>query len=282
MKILWITSFRGFKKKSRDTSIQFKFLKEISKNKNIDFCVTQFGEINVKKQLQKNIKKFYFYDYGKNRNYKYCQNKVLKNGLVIAKKSNYDLFVWSTADIMLSNNYFNEFKKIKKNTIATVFPNIHVYKKKFDKTKPNFGLDIFIFNLEKKKIIKLNKLNNECPNYDWGSYEHFLFSLYKVLKTKIINLNGYVNIFKFDNQENELTYTRLSQVKSWKRNNDYLKKFLKKYRQNSLYASGSFYFIAFKLIGRTPLMIDNLVIYIRLSLKFLITVLKKIKSCFVS
>lgn len=281
MKILWITSFRGFKKKSRDTSIQFKFLKEISKNKNIDFCVTQFGEINVKKQLQKNIKNFYFYDYGKNRNYKYCQNKVLKNGLVIAKKGNYDLFVWSTVDIMLSKNYFDEFKKIKKNTIATVFPNIHVYKKKFDKTKPNFGLDIFIFNLEKEKIIKLNKLNNECPNYDWGSYEHFLFSLYKVLKTKIINLNGYINIFKFDNQENVLTQTRLSQVKSWKRNNDYLKKFLRKYRQNILYASGSFYFIAFKLIGRTPLMIDNLVIYIRLSLKFVIAVLKKIKSCFV-
>ena len=53
MKVLWITSFRGFKKKSQDTIIQMKFLKEISKNKNIDFCVTQFGETNVKKQLQK-------------------------------------------------------------------------------------------------------------------------------------------------------------------------------------------------------------------------------------
>ena len=56
MKILWITSFRGFKKKSRDTSIQIKFLKEISRNKNIDFCVTQFGEANVKEQLNVDFK----------------------------------------------------------------------------------------------------------------------------------------------------------------------------------------------------------------------------------
>ena len=109
MKILWITSFRGFKKKSRDTSIQIKFLKEISRNKNIDFCVTQFGEANVKEQLQKNVKKFYFYDYGKNKNYKYCQNKILFNGLNTAKKGKYDLFIWSTADIILTKNYFSKF-----------------------------------------------------------------------------------------------------------------------------------------------------------------------------
>tara|TARA_B100000787_G_C16181407_1_gene292049 strand:- start:1097 stop:1942 length:846 start_codon:yes stop_codon:yes gene_type:complete len=279
MKILWITSFRGFKKKTIDTSIQFKFLKKISQNKNIDFCVTQFGEANVKKQLQKYVNKFYFHDYGKNKHYKYCQNKVLENGLNIAMKYKYDLFIWSTADIILSKNYFFEFKKIEKNTIATIFPNIHIYKKKFDKTKPNFGLDIFIFNLEKLKIKRLVKLNNDCPNYDWGSYEHFLFSIYRVLKTNIINLNGYVNIFKFDNQENELTDIQLSQVKSWKSNNNYLKKFLKKHKQNILYASGSFYFIAFKLIGKTPLKLENLIIYFRLFFKFIFALIKKFKSC---
>ena len=277
MKVLWITSFRSFKKKSRDTSIQMKFLKEISRNKNIDFCVTQFGETNVKEQLQKNVKKFYFYDYGKNKNYKYCQNKILFNGLNTAKKGKYDLFIWSTADIILTKNYFSKFKKIKQNTIATIFPNIHIYKKKFDKTKPNFGLDIFIFNLEKLKILKLIKLNNQCPNYDWGSYEHFLFSIHKVLKVKIVNLNGYVNIFKFDNQENESTDIQLSQIKSWKKNNNYLKKFLRKYKQSMLYASGSFYFIAFKLIGRTPLTLDNLIIYGRLFYKLLLTIIKKIR-----
>ena len=133
-----------------------------------------------------------------------------------------------------------------------------------------------IFNLEKLKILQLIRLNNQCPNYDWGSYEHFLFSIHKVLKAKIVNLNGYVNIFKFDNQENELTDTQLSQIKSWKRNNNYLKKFLKKYKQSILYASGSFYFIAFKLIGRTPLTLDNLIIYARLFNKFLIAIIKKL------
>jgi len=43
-----------------------------------------------------------------------------------------------------------------------------------------------------------------------------------------------------------------------------------------LYASGSFYFIAFKLIGRTPLTLDNLIIYARLFNKFLIAIIKKL------
>ena len=98
-----------------------------------------------------------------------------------------------------------------------------------------------------------------------------------MLKAKIVNLNGYVNIFKFDNQENESTDAQLSQIKSWKRNNNHLKKFLKKYKQSMLYASGSFYFIALKLIGKTPLTIDNLIIYVRLSYKLLISIIKKIR-----
>ena len=44
-----------------------------------------------------------------------------------------------------------------------------------------------------------------------------------------------------------------------------------------LYASGSFYFIAFKLIGRTPLTLDNLIIYGRLFYKLLLTIIKKIR-----
>ena len=51
MKILWITSFRNFKKVSRDTDIQLKFLKEIAKISNVDLCITQFNEKNVKSKV---------------------------------------------------------------------------------------------------------------------------------------------------------------------------------------------------------------------------------------
>ena len=52
---------------------------------------------------------------------------------------------------------------------------------------------------------------------------------------------------------------------------------MRKYKQSTLYASGSFYFIALKLIGRTPLTMDNLIIYGRLFYKLLITIIKKIR-----
>jgi hypothetical protein len=62
MKILWVTSFREFKGKNND-QIQLKFLKQIGNNNNVTLCVTQFGEKNVKRNIQNNVKSFFYFNH---------------------------------------------------------------------------------------------------------------------------------------------------------------------------------------------------------------------------
>lgn len=268
MKILWVTSFREFKGKNND-QIQLKFLKQIGNNNNVTLCVTQFGEKNVKRNIQNNVKSFFYFNH-KLKKYKYCQNTIFNNGLRVCLKKNFSKIVWSTADFTLSKNYQMHLDLIKKNTIATIFPNIHIYKNKtIDLTYPHFGLDFFLFSLDKNKIKKLIRYNKSCPNYEWGCFEHFLFCLNNLLKIKIINLRGKINLFKYDNEENLTNYSMASSLNTWKKNNDYLKKFLKIYKLNRLYATGSFYFIAFKLFFNSKISLSILIIYLRLILKFI-------------
>lgn len=282
MKILWITSFRNFKKVSRDTDIQLKFLKEISKFPNVDLCITQFNESNVIPNVKKFYKKFYHKNYDTSKkNFKYSQNIVLESGLEILKKNplKYNAFIWSTADIIFSKNFKKKINNTKNNSISTIFPNIHIYeRKKIDYTKINFGLDFFLFKISENKINLLYNYNRECPNYNWGCFEHFLFSMHKALNLNLINLRYHLKLFKYDNEENTLKKTRNSQISSWKKNQKYLIKFLNKRNLSIFYAKGSFFYIAFKLFKISDLSPTMLIIYTRLLLKFLILLIKKFVS----
>lgn len=279
MKILWITSFRNFKKVSRDTDIQLKFLKEIAKISNVDLCITQFNEKNVKSNVKKFYKKFYYKNYDTSKkNFKYSQSIVLENGLEVLKKNplKYDAFIWSTADIVFSKNFKRIINNIKNNSICTVFPNIHIYKRKrIDHTKINFGLDFFLFKISENKINLLYKYNRECSNYDWGCYEHFLFCMHKALNLHLINLRYHLKLFKYDNEENTFKKTRNSQILSWNKNQKNLIKFLNKRNLSIFYAKGSFFYIALKLFKFSDISPTMLVIYGRLFIKFLILLIKK-------
>ena len=197
-KILWITSFRGFNG-SRDEKIQRNFIKQFNKKNNIIFCITQFNEKNVKKNLLK-LKSYYYFKNSIRKPYRYCQNDILKNGVEIAIKEKIETVIWSTADIILSKDFNKTINNLKINTFATVFPNIHIYKNKpIDYTYPHFGLDLFVMKLSFNKFKKIIKLNDQCLNYDWGCFEHFLFSISRILKLKVKNLKGDIDVFKFDN-----------------------------------------------------------------------------------
>ena len=145
MKILLSTTFRSFDKPLEKTN-QLNFLKSINKFSNeIDLCVTQFNEKNVKKFIFKNFDGKIYYQNKKPKNYRWSHSEVLKFGLKQMLKRNYNYIAWSASDIKFDKKSFEILNKNNEKAMFTFFPNIS----NREKNLVEFGLDIF-FNLNKK------------------------------------------------------------------------------------------------------------------------------------
>jgi hypothetical protein len=271
MKFLITLSLRDFNKKNKDYHDQKKLIKNILKYEthNIDFVFTQFKEKNVL-DLIKIIPKNRLYYVKKKipKNYKFSPTEVFLSGLKIYYKKNYDYLIWCCSDIIIKKDIFDYLSYKKKESIYTFFPNINI-----DKTnKTFFGLDFFAFKISLKDTKKLIKVFSKYKNYNWGIFEHFLFSLSTYLKLPIYNLYKYGKIYKNTNLKNKKTF--IQQRIEWYNNQKVLEKFLNNKKLSLLYSRGSFYYLAYKLFKFKDINFELFKLHLKLIFYFFRSIIK--------
>tara|TARA_E500000178_G_scaffold292648_1_gene297054 strand:+ start:858 stop:1676 length:819 start_codon:yes stop_codon:yes gene_type:complete len=267
MKILLSTTFRSFDKPLERVN-QLNFLNSINNHSNqIDLCVTQFGEKNVKKYINNNFNGKIIYQNINNNKFKWSHSEVFKFALKKFLLSKYDYIAWCSSDIIIDKKCFYELKNKNSRSMFTFFPNISNRKKNL----VEFGLDIFFFKINKFEAKKMLKILSKFPNYDWGMFEHYLFSFSEILKLNRINLRTKCKIYK--NENLKVKNRNIINIESWKKNKNILEKMLIKNKISLLYANGSMYFLAFKLLNIKNLNSELIIIYLKLSLKFLLRII---------
>ena len=256
MKVLWLVSFRPIGKSKSNDLFQSMFVDSVkSLDRDVYFSLTQFDESNVKKFVKsKKIKNFYTNISKK----KLPPGKKYSNKLMLAKaldqyinKGKFKYLVFSTADIIVPNNLFTNLERIKlKNFCGFVFPNTQIINGELKNTFwPYFGIDLIIFKIDKQKAREFKKIIKFYNQYDWGIIENFYFAACEVLKLKKINLFKKMKVLKFENDFKSFSEDRSWQINSWKENQNYFLKFLKKYNLSKLYAYGSYYYLLYKIFN---------------------------------
>ena len=284
MKFLWSTSFRSFGNSVNNDIIQKNFLNSLkSLNLDITLFVTQFGEDKVESELKgQSIK--YIYKDAKNKiptNKKYSNKYMLKYSLEEFLSSEYEYYVHSTVDLIVPFNIQESLLKFKNktNTLFFIFPNILVVNGKLiNPNSPLFGIDIFIYKIDKVIAKSMLYLVEDWEQYDWGIVDNFLISISEKIKLDFVNLYKTSNIIKFENDFGSFGENSFSQKFSWIENNNNFLKFLKKNGLNSLYAKGSYYFLALKFFRIKDLNLTLFICYLKLFINFFLNSLKKILS----
>ena len=282
MKFLWSTSFRSFGNSVNNDIIQKNFLNSLkSLNLDITLFVTQFGEDKVESELKgQSIK--YIYKDAKNKiptNKKYSNKYMLKYSLEEFLSSEYEYYVHSTVDLIVPFNIQESLLKFKNktNTLFFIFPNILVVNGKLiNPNSPLFGIDIFIYKIDKVIAKSMLYLVEDWEQYDWGIVDNFLISISEKIKLDFVNLYKTSNIIKFENDFGSFGENSFSQKFSWIENNNNFLKFLKKNGLNSLYAKGSYYFLALKFFRIKDLNLTLFICYLKLFINFFLNSLKKI------
>jgi hypothetical protein len=213
---------------------------------------------------------------------KYSNKYMLKYSLEQFLKGDYDYYVHSTADLVLPFNMIENLLKFKNNnTLFFVFPNTLVVNGKvIGLSTPIFGIDIFIFKIDKVKARFFLDLVESWEQYDWGVVDNFLISVSDKMKLEFVNLYKTFNIIKFENDFLNFNEDTSWQKKSWIQNNDYFLNFLKKNDMSSLYAKGSYYYLAYKFFRIKDLNLNLLKCYIKLFFYFLYNCFKKVLKKF--
>ena len=269
MKVLWIVSFRPIGKSKSNDLFQSMFVDSV-KSLNCDtyFSITQFEEKNVKKFVkEKKIKNFYKNIPKKKlpSGKKYSNKYMLSNALdQFIKKGKFDYLVFSTADVIVPNNLCKVLKEINaKNFCGFVFPNTQVKNGQLKNTFwPFFGIDLIIFKIDKKKAREFKKILKFYDQYDWGVIEHFYFAACEVLKLRKFNLYKKMKVIKFENDFKSFSEDRSWQINSWKENQRYFIKFLNKFNVSKLYATGSYYYLLYKLFNFRDLNFNLILSYL--------------------
>ena len=255
MKALWLVSFRPIGKSKLNDFYQSLFVDSIkSIDFDITFSLTQFNEENVEEFIKKkNIKNFYInipktdLPPGK----KYSNKIMLDNSLDQYLENEFDYLIYSTADIIVPNNLFQELTKIDSDEFcALVYPNTHINNGVIRNSYwPHYGIDLIIFKISKSKAQEFKKIIKEFNQYDWGINENFYIAASEALKLKVLNLFKYTNVLKFENDFGAFTEDRTWQIKSWKENQVYFLNFLKSVKLSGLYAYGSYYYLLYKIFN---------------------------------
>jgi len=269
MKALWLVSFRPIGKSIINDFYQSTFVDSIKAiDFDITFSLTQFDELNVEKFIrQKKIKTIYF-NIPKNHlpeNKKYSNKLMLDNALdQYLENDNFQYLIYSTADIIVPNNLFSILEKINEdNFCALVYPNTHVKNGLIKNSYwPHYGIDLIVFKLSKTNAKNFKHIIKDYNQYDWGIIENFYIAASEVLNLKKINLFKFCNVIKFENDLETFSEDRSWQVKSWKKNQEYLINFLKKNNLSKLYAYGSYYYLLYKIFRLKDLNINLFLAYL--------------------
>ena len=288
MKILWMTSLRPIGTSYENDRIQNIFLNSIlCIKKKIKFSFTQFDDTGVKKFVKKKKLNSFFVNFNKNKlppRKKYSNKIMLHNALKQYLRYNFNYLVYSTADIVVPSNLFdvlNEMHELKKKKefCALIYPNILLKNGIISSvTKPHFGIDIFIFKLEKKNIKKIIKATKHWNQYDWGINDNFYVSLCELLNIPIYNLYKKISILKYENDFKTINENRKWQITSWNENKKYFLNFLKKNNLSLMYAHGSYYFLLLKILRISDLNFKLIFIYIRFYIFLPIKIINKLFS----
>jgi hypothetical protein len=256
MKALWLVSFRPIGKSKTNDLFQSVFVDSI-KNLNFDvtFSLTQFDETNVQKFIEeKNLKCFYKNIHKKDlpEGKKYSNKLMMDNALnQFIDEGDFQYLIFSTADIIVPNNLFKSLSEIKLNEFcAFVYPNSMVINGKIKNTFwPHFGIDLIVFKISKEKAIEFQNVSKTYNQYDWGIIENFYIAVSEALNLKKINLFKKLSVIKFENKFSEFEEDRSWQIKSWKENQKYFLNFLEHNSLSKLYATGSYYYLLFKIFN---------------------------------
>ena len=163
-----------------------------------------------------------------------------------------------------------------------VYPNILVKNGKIKSLNaPHYGIDIFIFKLNKTSVKKLIKSIKYWDQYDWGINDNFYVSVCELLKLPIFNIYKNIEIIKFENDFKSINENRSWQIESWKKNQKYFINFLKKNNISVFYAYGSYYYLLIKIFKLRDFNIKLLIVYLKFYLNFPIHLIYKIINFFI-
>lgn len=280
MKLLWSTSFRSFGKSVSNDNIQRNFLSSIASKKfDLTLFITQFGEIRIEEEIKNYQIKYKLKDAKNNIpvNKKYSNKFMLKYSLEEFIKGDYEYYVHSTADLILPFNLIENLARFKKNNkLFFIFPNTLIVNGKIiNPNSPLFGIDIFIFKIDKTKAKLFLDLVEDWKQYDWGIVDNFLISVADKINLGFVNLYKSSNIIKFENDFSSFNENISWQKNSWTENKVYFLKFLKKNKISTLYANGSYYYLAYKFFQIKDLNLNLFICYIKLFFHGLYNFIKK-------
>ena len=282
MKILWQVSFRPFNKSATNNKVQNHFIDNLIKFKaDLTLCVTQFDDFGVKNFLKNKKIKTKYFNYPKKKlpkNVKYSNSIMLKNSLKFFLQNDFDYFIFSNADIIISKKIIKILKfQRNKNYMGFVYPNTLVKNgKKLNSYKPHYGIDFIAFKLTKKRARLFLKLLKYYEQYNWGVIDNFYIAIGDALNLKFENLFKQINVIKIENKFSDFKENREWQIKNWKINNNYFKKFLIKTNLSIFYSIGSYYYLIYKFFRFKDLNLKLAIIYVLFFLTLPSNLIKKL------
>ena len=292
MRALWMTSLRPIGKSLENDKIQELFVNSLENfGSKITLSLTQFDDDGVREYIKNKKINNFFINFPRNKlplGTKYSNKIMLDNALDQYLENNFEYLVYSTADILLPNNLFEEIdfidQKFGKNKefCSLVFPNIlkkNGYIKSY--TTPHYGIDLFIFKLKKTSVLKLKQAIRSWDQYDWGINDNFYVSVCELLKLPIFNIYKNIEIIKFENDFKTINENRGWQIESWKKNQKYFINFLKKNNISIFYAYGSYYYLLIKIFKLRDFNIKLLIVYLKFYINFPIHLIYKIINFFI-
>jgi len=282
MKILWQVSFRPLNKSKFNDKVQGRFLDNVKRfNADITFSITQFDDYGVKNFLKKKKIKKKFFNHPKKllpKNSKYSNSIMLKNSLNYYIKKNFDYFIFSNADILISKKIINILKLVEtKDYMGFIYPNtLSKNGKVISSFTPHYGIDFIAFKLTKKKAKLFLKLLNDYKQYNWGVIDNFYIAAGEALGMNLQNLYKKIKVKKIENKFKDFNENRAWQIESWKKNNYFFKKFLRKNNLSILYSVGSYYYLLFKIFRSRDMNLKLFIIYLRFYFLLPVQLIKKI------
>tara|TARA_B100001123_G_scaffold428951_1_gene546690 strand:+ start:190 stop:1062 length:873 start_codon:yes stop_codon:yes gene_type:complete len=288
MTALWMTSLRPVGKSADNDKIQEVFINSVQNIKYpIKFSLTQFDDENVEELVSKKNLNAFFINVEKNKlpsGKKYSNKIMLDNALDQFISGEFEYLIYSTADLLIPNNVFDIANKLKNQNnefCALVFPNI-LQKNGSIKSvsEPHYGIDLFIFKINKNSAEKLKNAISSWEQYDWGINDNFYVSVCDLLNLPIYNIYKSLSVIKFENDFKTINENRDWQIQSWKQNQNYFLNFLKENKLSKLYAIGSYHYLLLKIFRLKDMSAKLLFTYFKFYLRAPLLLVKKILKKF--